>query len=584
MFKLNISARNSWGRFFSCLSSFKGCLLSGIAHDTKPWVMSAADERAARAGMVFDGERGQFVCDWIETHCHLWQGPEAGKPMKLIPYQREFLMRLYCWVYWSTDWNAWIRRFTKATLLCAKKNGKSPFLAANGLYLTCADNEPGNNVYNSAKNGKQAGRIQEHAVLMVDQSPKLDGRRGGDCVVNRTTFQITHKPTRSKLMILSGDDSRGWETNEGINGSIMIDELHVYDREMWERTSRAGRSRKEPLNLAVSTAGDDPSSYGFERTEYGRQVNSGARSDPHILHVEYAAPQRATDEEIAENLDEYIRAANPALGRTVRMGELRQDYEDSKDKPREMNRFKQYTLNIWIGSVAPWLNTHNWDRCQHPFTIERFSGEYCKTGVDLSRTRDMTSLVTSFVEESDEEDDPGILWLWPMFWIPRKTAEARKNLFPYLEWADQGYLTLTEGSVVDFGQIEREYCEQMEEYEIQVTDIFFDNKYAEEFTQRVADRLDANRTDVSQSLMALSPLAKEFERRIDGGWVRHPGNKVMDWQVGHVQVYTDRNQNIRPVKPDPNSGKCIDGIMATLDLILGVMEDTGSEGEPSIHF
>ncbi len=76
--------------------------------------------------------------------------------------------------------------------------------------------------------------------------------------------------------------------------------------------------------------------------------------------------------------------------------------------------------------------------------------------------------------------------------------------------------------------------------------------------------------------MVLSPLCKEFERRVSAGQVQHPGNAVLTWQVGHCQVWQDRNQNVRPVKPSPHSGKSIDGIMAALDATAGVLAGTGA--------
>lgn len=551
----------------------------GVAHDTKDWIRNAADERAAKAGYVFDGERGIYVCNWIETNCYLYEGPAAGRPMKLIPYMREFVMRLYSWVYDSDDWNEYVRRFNRANLLCAKKNGKTPFLAANGLYLTCADGESGQKVYTTAKNGKQAGLTQGHAIAMAEQSPNL---KAPVCVVNKSTSTITHVETRSKMLILAGDDTRGAQANEGINGSILIDELHVVDREMHERTKGAGISRKEPINLAMSTAGDDPSSYGFERTEYGREVNAGKKNDPHFLHVEYAAPQNAKDKDIAENLEEYARAANPALGHLVRMKELKDDYEGSKDKPREMARCKQYRFNIWVGSTNPWLDSAKWELCRRTFLPELFRDREVRLGIDLSRTRDMTSVVFNcpFPEEGES-----VRYLWALFWLPERRAESLKNLFPYYEWAERGDLTLTDGDVVNYKAVESDACSLAESCGMIVTDIYFDQTYAEELTQRMSDRLDCNRTAVSQTLMTLSPLAKEFERGIEAGYLRHPGNAVLDWQVGHVKVYTDRNQNIRPVKPEPMSGKSIDGIMASLNTFAADRPaEGGEESGPSIFF
>lgn len=552
-----------------------------IARDTKDWIRTAADERAALAGFAFDGERGIYVCNWMEQNCYLYEGIGAKLPIVLMPYQREFVMRLYSWVYYSDDWKEWIRRFNRATLIVPKKSGKSPLLAANGLYLCCADGEEGQKVFTSAKNGKQALITQTHAVLMVRQSPAL---RDPVCVINKTTNQITHTPTRSCMVILTGDDTRGAQQNEGINGSVLIDELHVFDREMHTRTKGAGISRKEPLNLAVSTAGDDPSSYGFERVKYGRDVNRGAALDPHALHVEYAAPQDASDEDIAANLEAYATACNPALGYTVRLSELKSDYETSKGKPVEMASFKQYRLDIWVGSKHPWLNIANWNACQRDYGPAFLAGRNAALGLDLSRTRDMTAAVLNFL--IDDDGNP-TRYLWPMFWLPRKTADARRNLFPYFEWEEKGYLTLTDGNVVDYAAVRSDIVSFVQANGITVDGIFFDQHYAEEMTQALADELGCDRTAVSQTLMTLSPLSKEFERGIDAGLVAHPGNAVLDWQIGHVEIIKDTNQNTRPVKPDPNSGKSIDGIMAILDTYAGAIDELAggaSDGGPSVSF
>jgi phage terminase large subunit-like protein len=86
-------------------------------------------------------------------------------------------------------------------------------------------------------------------------------------------------------------------------------------------------------------------------------VNAGERDDPHFLHVEYCAPDKATDADIDEHLDEYGKAANPAWGTIVKPSEFRADWQRSKGKPREVARFKQYRLNLWVGSTNQWLDT-----------------------------------------------------------------------------------------------------------------------------------------------------------------------------------------------------------------------------------
>jgi phage terminase large subunit-like protein len=541
-----------------------------IDTDTAKWILNAADEKAAAAGMRFDVERAEWACSWIELNCCLYEGDLAGQPLTLYPAQRDFISRLYGWVRWSDEWGQWVRRFTHATFLAAKKNGKSPLAAAHNLYLLCGDNEPGQKVYQAAANGEQAKIAQMHAINMVRQSPALDA----DCKINNTTLQILHKPTNSVLMILSGDDSRGARAKEGLNGSVTYDEMHVVNRQIEERTSRAGISRKEPINAAFSTAGDDPSAVGSERFRYGRQVNSGERSDPHFLHVEYSAPQKATDAEIEEHLEEYGRQANPAWGLLVKPTEFRADWERSKGNPREVARFKQYRLDIEVGSTNQWLDLAGWGKGQRVFTLADLAGRDCFVGLDLSRTRDMTgaALLFPWPEDGDEA-----VRVWPMGWMPEDTAKERDHLFPFKSWAAGGFLTLTSGGVVDYRAVKSDLRAAVAENKLNVLGLYFDQHYAEELTQQLVDG-DADgegwgceRVAVTQSVTGLSGLSKEFERRVSAGLIHHPGNPVMTWQVGHCEVWADRNQNIRPSKPSPKSGKSIDIIAATVDAMAGVL-------------
>lgn len=537
---------------------------AGTTAETRAMVRNAADERAVKAGCRFDPERAAFTCDWIEGYCRLYEGDKAGEPLILLPCWRDFFERLYGWVRYSEEWGEWIRRFTHASFWGAKKNGKSPNCAANNLYLLCGDGEPGQKVYQAAKNGEQAKIAQMHAVMMTRQSPELFA----DCKINNTTLQITHLPTQSTLTILSGDDSRGAKAKEGLNGSVSYDEMHVVNREIEERTSRAGISRKEPINASFSTAGDDPSSVGYQRAKYGRQVNGGERDDIHFLHVEYMAPNdKPADSEIEKKLEVFGKAANPAWGTLVKPTEFRADWQRSKGNPREMARFKQYRLNLWVGSTNQWLDTSGWEKGGEDFTLADLAGRECYAALDLSRTRDMTAFVLVFPEDDDVR-------LWPMFWLPEQTAMERDHLFPFRSWAAAGHLHLTPGGVVDYDRVKADIRAVVGDNGLTLLKWFFDPHYAEEITQRLAEGesigsesvpgIGGERVQFPQTIMHFTGPAKEFERRVSSGRVKHPKNPVMTWQVGHCEAKTDYNQNTRPVKPSPHSGKSVDGVVGAV--------------------
>lgn len=549
-----------------------------IDSDTKDWILDAADEKAARAGAVMDLEAAAHSIDWVQGNCCLYEGEQAGELIRLMPYQVDFLTRLFGWRMYSRDWKGWVRRFVDAALWCPKKNGKSPFLAAIGLYLTIADGEEGQKTYMSAKNGDQARIAQLHAYHMVKASPALRE----ECKTYENTLAVHHLPTNSRQVVLTGDDTRGMQAKEGLNGQVLIDETHVVDREMMERVKRAGISRRQRLRLSMSTAGDDPSSWGFERVRYGRQVAEGERDDLRFLHVEYTVPANVTEADVAADPARHGRQANPAWGHIVKADEFREDFMSCQGNAREVARFLQYRLDIWVGSTNRWLDIGGWAKGRRAYTLADMAGADCFAGLDLARRLDMAAFVFLFPypEGGDE-----CVRLWPLFWLPQDTADAQDKLFPFRSWAKAGHLALTPGSTIDYGIVKRDIRRAVRKHRLNVVATYFDQKYAEEITQQlvegetnpetgetVAEGIGGERVAFEQTITALTGPSVEFERRVKKGVVQHPGNPVLTWQIGHAEVKTDVNQNIRPVKPDPHSGKKIDGVLGSIMALYGLMD------------
>ncbi len=411
-----------------------------IDKTTKRWTRNASDESAIANGCTFDEERGQFVVDWIERCCKLYEGEWAGQPMFVKDWAYEVTMRLFGWIKYSERWGRSIRRFRQASIWVPKKNKKSPTLAAWGLYLLVGDGEPGQKVYFGAKDGSQAREIAgKHAIEMVLSSEELSG----ECTINKSLMQITHDDTRSILKPISSADSKAQKAKEGLNGSILVDETHVVDEAFMGRVSRAGISRSEPLMIEVSTAGDDPEGYGRKRYDHGKLVESGSVTDEGLLFATWEAPQDISDEALANDPVKYGKMANPAWGHTVGEEEYLADYNASKVSLTEFLRFKMYRLNIWQQSSNPWLKSGDWQKCLRKYAEDDLLGRKCWVGLDLAKTRDTTSLVLVFPW------DDGTYRQFAYFWLPQDRANQLSDRVRYREWADAGHLTLTSGNAGD---------------------------------------------------------------------------------------------------------------------------------------
>lgn len=530
---------------------------------TKRWTRNASDERAAAAGYTFDESWGQFVVDWMYEHLCLYEGEWAGQPFECVDWQYEATMRMFGWKKHSGRWGREIRRFRKASVWLSKKGKKSPTLAAWLLYLLAGDGEQGQKVFLAAKDGQQAREIAgKHVVEMVMASPQLSAA----CTINKTKMQVTHEASRSFLRPLSSSNARTKEAKEGINGSVGIDETHVVDRDFIGRISRAGISRSEPFHIEVSTAGNNPDGYGKQRYDYTRRVIDGEHVDHQMFGMIYGAPQDLTDEELDKDPVKYGKMANPSWNHTIGEEEFLGDYNESKVSISALANFKMYRLNIWQRSTNPWLRQDDWMACQQEFTEADLYGRPCGGGLDLSKTEDMTafSLVFPDEEEVAEDEDKPCKFL-TYYWLPQRAIERHGHEVDYARWADEGWLKVIPGSVIDYSFVERDVAEILEQFDVQM--LAFDRKYAADFTQRLVQINEFDERclfEFPQTIMGFAGPTAQFERMVLAGKLHHNGNPVTTWQSGHVEVWHDANDNIRPVKPEHGDIKKIDGVVATI--------------------
>jgi phage terminase large subunit-like protein len=550
---------------------------------TRPWIRNASDEKAAANGCRFDEERGLFVVNWIESLCKLYEGEWAGQPLKLSDWAKDCTMRLFGWVVRSEKWKRDVRRFRHASVWVAKKNGKTPTLAAWGLHLLCGDGEPGQKVFLAAKDGQQVRQnAARHTLEMLKQSSTLMA----ECSINRSTMQITHEPSKSTMLPLSSSNSRTQQSKEGLNGSVCVDEVHVVDRDFMRIISRAGISRSEPLQIEVSTAGNNPDGYGKQRFDEAVQIEKGELEDQERFVAVYAAPQDLSDEALAADPLKWGRMANPTMGHIVDPAEYIRDYEQSKRTIQGLLDFKMYRLNIWQRSANPWLHVGDWEQCRRDFTAQSLEGRDCYAGLDLSRTRDMSALVLVF--PGDEEDEFGLL---PFFWLPEARVAEIASDTPVQSWVKQGALEVMPGGVTNFGFIEVRFAELATRYNIR--ELVYDPKFAEEATQAMSEGRSAPDgkeimagTGIPRLLFAQTeqnfagPTA-DFERLVIDGKLHHNGHPVLSWQIGHAMVKQNPySMAKRVVKPKMGDVKTVDGVVAA---IMGLAQAAKRPTPPSFE-
>jgi len=435
------------------------------------------------------------------------------------------------------------RQIRTSLLALPRKNGKSSLCAGIALRLLM-ENEPGCEVYSCAASRDQARLVFDMARIAVEQSPALSRHLKvyRNAIVREATHG-TYKALSAEAGIQHGLSAHG----------VIFDELHVSNREMWEVMLSSQGARRQPLTVALTTAGYDRKTICWEIWKYAESVRDGVVTDPTFLPAIYAAPAEA------DWKDEATWAhANPNLGVSVRLEFLKSECARAVEMPRYENTFRQLYLNQWTEQDTRWLPMDKWMQGSGPCEVD-LRGRECFGGLDLATTFDTTCLCLVFPLED------GTLWAEPHFWIPEENMQqrVRRDQVGYDTWAKQGHLHVTHGNVTDFDQIRADINDVATRYNIR--QIAIDRWNATQLaTQLQGDGLDV--VGFGQGYGSMSAPAKQLEALVMSGKLRH-NNPVLDWQAGNVAIQQDHADNIKPSKA--KSTERVDGIVA-LVMAIGI--------------
>ena len=469
-------------------------------------------------------------------HClsHV-QGIRAGEPFTLSEWQyQDIILPLF-----GTLGPDGLRRFRTAYIEIPRKNGKSTLAAGIALALLFADGEQGAEIVSAAADREQASIVFDLASRMVQSNPVLSSR----CQVLRKEI-VTRKGNRYRA--LSADAY----TKHGLNCSgIIFDELHAQpNRELWDVLTTSVAARAQPLTMAITTAGHDRSSLCYEMHMYARGVRDGSIIDPTFLPVLYGAANGADWKS-----PETWKAANPGYGVSVRPEYLEQAAAEAAMSPARELAFRRLHLNQWTDTVTRWLAPDAWDRCQSQ--RPELAGRVCYGALDLSSSMDLSAFVLAFPL------DDGTIWLEPFCWAPRGALKNRErtNRQRFDQWASAGFLTVTDGDVIEYEAVYEKIKSLAQQYRI--IDIAIDRWNCAQLAQQMmTDGLSV--VAFGQGYASMSPAAKDFEALMISEKLRHSGHPVLRWCSGNCSIEADAAGNIKPSKG--RSSEKIDLLVASI--------------------
>jgi len=503
---------------------------------------------------VFDEKKASKIYTWFSYCAHV-EGPLAGQPIELLPFQKFDLGCIFGWVHKDSG----NRRFEKAYIQEARKNAKTTILAGIALYLMAGDNEESPSVYCAANDKEQARILYRGAKAMAQKSKDISKR------LKIRNYAISHLTRGGEMRALSKET----KNKDGLNPSgAIIDEYHAHPTsEIYDLLWSAWGQRAQALMTIITTAGfDTDQNPCFKEYEYCKKILAGV-----ITNEQYFVIIRELDEGDDEhNPDNWIKA-NPLRAATPDgVAKLKQQHDeafDSKD-PAKIRNFRVKNLNVWVNEsedsyIGEYLE--RWDSLavsQSEF-VELTRGLPCNVGIDLSKKIDLTADAFIFWLSDDK------LAVTAHGFIPKEgiSRHEKTDRIPYSSWARDGWLTATEGDVTDYHmvQVHIQDAELANEWKIQ--EICFDPYNATHFAnEMMADGYTC--IEVRQGVKTLSEPTKTFRELVASGQIIHDGSPLLKWCLANAVTETDSNENIKLSKRNASDTKRIDLMAATINAIV----------------
>jgi len=488
---------------------------------------------------------------WEETFIHSsaeWQ----GQPFLLEPFQKQIIGHFFAWKCKRAEKNVatgedvHFRRYGELFIYVPRKNGKTPLAICIALIMYHFDGELAAEVYVMAADKQQAGIAFGDAQYNVENVDAFS-----EIKVYPSYKSMKYAETMSTMRVMSADGERkhGYRPH-----CWVVDELHLQkSEELMEVMETGTASRNQPAGITMTTADFDHPSPCNEKLDYALAVMADPTNDPEFFPVVY----RADESDDWEDEKTWMKA-NPNYGVSCKKKYFFKKVRKAKSNPRFLNTFKRLHLNIKTGQTVRWLSPDDWKACADPeFPIEELEGEECTGGIDLASKYDLCSLVLYF---------PKYKFFLPQFWVPKE----RIDLFlEYQVWHKAGLLHGTRGRTTDYNFIQDAVVKAAEKY--QVTNIGYDPYNASHFVTQLAEYDNVPMLQYNQNMRNFNEPSKEFEKMIMDHELRHndKSSGLFSWNASNVEVMTDKDGNIRPVKPERSSKAKVDGIIASV-MALGI--------------
>ncbi|MFM0683150.1 terminase large subunit [Streptococcus suis] len=488
--------------------------------------------------------KAQNTIDFLE----MLPDVKTGKTYPLARFQKFIISSLYGW---RKKADSSIRRFRKAMVSVARKNGKTILIAGILLYEFLFGHNPAfsRQLFCTANDRTQA------KIAWTMAKKQLEALRVKSADIKKATKvtrdELFNKNDESYIRALSRDTGAvdGFEPYVGVLDEYAASKTN----EMLELLESGQGQLDNPFILIISTAGLDLNvpMHTIEYSYSERLLDEEIEDDSYFCYI----AEQDNEAEIATE-ENWIKS-NPILEVEV----LREKIMDYLRKRRqtsletgEINKVLVKNFNMWRqSSEESYIDKETWSNAytDKPNTSKR----RVWIGVDVGRVSDLFA-ITPIVQMDDYWYIDNFSFVATKYGL---VAKEKRDGVSYTNLERQGYCEITtlESGVIDDERVMEKLEEMVYTNEWEVHGICYDPyQFGSLLTMIEKRHPEWPLIQVSQTTMVLNMPTKQFRDDMKQGKVKHSGNPLLTMafnnaftKVDNNGMRIDKNKNSNKIDP-----------------------------------